>query len=103
MGSTPVAYSGEYGSMEGRQTVPRPEMTAAMRALLAMEQYGLGVTALTIWSDSKSVVSGYSKGKAHTLKAMLVTDWEEIWDKALLPGGQPYKSRKSRPIQLMRL
>eukprot|EP00973_Karenia_brevis_P041988 5812552-Karenia_brevis.AAC.1 len=67
--------------MEGRQTVPRSEMTAVMRSLLAVEQYGHGVTALTIWSDSKIVVSGYGKGKAHTLKSMLVTDWEEIWER----------------------
>eukprot|EP00973_Karenia_brevis_P057213 7960650-Karenia_brevis.AAC.1 len=68
--------------MEGRQTVPRSEMTAVMRALLAVEHYGQGVTALTTWSDSKVVVTGYCKGKAHTLKSMLVTDWEEIWDRA---------------------
>eukprot|EP00973_Karenia_brevis_P084638 11745096-Karenia_brevis.AAC.1 len=68
--------------MAGRQTVPRSEMTAVMRALLAMEQYGQGVTALIIWSDSKIVVSGYGKSKAHTLTSMLVTDREEIWDKA---------------------
>eukprot|EP00973_Karenia_brevis_P026322 3630253-Karenia_brevis.AAC.1 len=53
-----------------------------MRALLAVEQYGQQVTSVTVWSDSNIVVQGYSKGKAHTLKSMLVTDWEEIWDKA---------------------
>eukprot|EP00973_Karenia_brevis_P023946 3301641-Karenia_brevis.AAC.1 len=71
MGNAPVAYYGEYGCMEGKQTVPRSEMTAVMRALLAMEQYGQGVTALTIWLDSKVVVDGYCKGKSHTLKSLL--------------------------------
>eukprot|EP00973_Karenia_brevis_P051493 7149771-Karenia_brevis.AAC.1 len=36
-------------------------MTAVMRALLAVEQYDQ---------------------VAHTLKSMLVIDWEEIWDRA---------------------
>eukprot|EP00973_Karenia_brevis_P060606 8428738-Karenia_brevis.AAC.1 len=63
--------------MEGKQIVPRSEMTAVMRALLAVEQYGQQVTAVTIWSDSKIVVQGYCTGTAHTLKSMLVTDWEE--------------------------
>eukprot|EP00973_Karenia_brevis_P085939 11918473-Karenia_brevis.AAC.1 len=71
MGYSPVAYYGEYGSMEGRQTVPRSEITAVMRASLAVEQYGQGVTALTTWSDSKIVVNVYGKVKAHTLKSML--------------------------------
>eukprot|EP00973_Karenia_brevis_P063309 8800520-Karenia_brevis.AAC.1 len=31
---SPVAYYGEYGLMDGRQTVPRAEMTAVIRALL---------------------------------------------------------------------
>eukprot|EP00973_Karenia_brevis_P046232 6409761-Karenia_brevis.AAC.1 len=53
-----------------------------MRALLAVEQYGQGVTALTIWLDSKIVVDGCGKGKTRTLRSMLVTDWEEIWEEA---------------------
>eukprot|EP00973_Karenia_brevis_P085822 11904895-Karenia_brevis.AAC.1 len=57
-------------------------MTAVMRAFLAVEQYGQQVTTVTIWSDSKIVLHGYCKGKAHTLKSMLVTYWEEMWDKA---------------------
>eukprot|EP00973_Karenia_brevis_P072627 10088502-Karenia_brevis.AAC.1 len=28
MGSAPVGYYGEYGSLDGRQTVPRAELTA---------------------------------------------------------------------------
>eukprot|EP00973_Karenia_brevis_P080272 11135031-Karenia_brevis.AAC.1 len=71
MGYSPVAYYGEYGSMEGRQTVPRSDMTEVMRALLAVEQSGQGVTALTIWFASKVIVNGYGKVKAHTLKSML--------------------------------
>eukprot|EP00973_Karenia_brevis_P021637 2976189-Karenia_brevis.AAC.1 len=35
MGIRPVAYHGEYGTMDGRQTVPRAEITAVIRALLA--------------------------------------------------------------------
>eukprot|EP00973_Karenia_brevis_P031414 4333402-Karenia_brevis.AAC.1 len=31
---SPVAYYGEYGLMDGRQTVPRADMTAVIRALL---------------------------------------------------------------------
>eukprot|EP00973_Karenia_brevis_P065537 9108899-Karenia_brevis.AAC.1 len=57
-------------------------MTAVMRALQAIQQYGQQVSAVTIWSDSKIVVQGYCTCKAHTLKSMLVTDWEEVWDKA---------------------
>eukprot|EP00973_Karenia_brevis_P020476 2812409-Karenia_brevis.AAC.1 len=53
-----------------------------MRALLAVEQHGQGVTAVTVWSDSKIVVSRFSKGKSHTLQSMLVTDREETWDRA---------------------
>eukprot|EP00973_Karenia_brevis_P067000 9316901-Karenia_brevis.AAC.1 len=63
--------------MDGRQTVPRAEMTAVIRALLQVKATGQGITGVTIWSDSKVVVQGYNKGKAHTLQSMLVTDWEE--------------------------
>eukprot|EP00973_Karenia_brevis_P083997 11655599-Karenia_brevis.AAC.1 len=56
MASAPVGYYGEYGTSDGKQTVPRAELTAAMRALLAVEHYGQGVTAVTMWSDSKIVV-----------------------------------------------
>eukprot|EP00973_Karenia_brevis_P062547 8696813-Karenia_brevis.AAC.1 len=51
-----------------------------MRALLAVEHHGTGVTGVTIWSDSKIVVDGYKKGKA-TLQSVLCTDWEELWDR----------------------
>eukprot|EP00973_Karenia_brevis_P071813 9979656-Karenia_brevis.AAC.1 len=63
MGHSPVAYHGEYGTMDGKQTVPRAEMTAVIRALLNVEATGLGVTKATIWSDGKIVVQGYNKGK----------------------------------------
>eukprot|EP00973_Karenia_brevis_P042174 5839412-Karenia_brevis.AAC.1 len=43
----PVGYFGEYGTLDGRQT-PRAELTAVMRALLAVEQFGQRVTAATI-------------------------------------------------------
>eukprot|EP00973_Karenia_brevis_P044367 6146035-Karenia_brevis.AAC.1 len=69
MGYSPVAYYGEYGTIDGKQTVPRAEMTAVIRALMAIKQYGLGVTHVTIWSDSQIVVNGYSKGKTHTLQS----------------------------------
>eukprot|EP00973_Karenia_brevis_P010186 1378978-Karenia_brevis.AAC.1 len=42
----------------------------------------MGITQVTIWSESKIVVSGYNKGKTHTLQSLLVTDWEEIWEQA---------------------
>eukprot|EP00973_Karenia_brevis_P039168 5410558-Karenia_brevis.AAC.1 len=44
--------------MDGRQTVPRAEMTAVIRALLHVKTTGLGVTKVTTWSDSKVVVQG---------------------------------------------
>eukprot|EP00973_Karenia_brevis_P027532 3797908-Karenia_brevis.AAC.1 len=39
-GHSPVAYHGEYGTMDGRQTVPRAEMTAVIRALLHVQATG---------------------------------------------------------------
>eukprot|EP00973_Karenia_brevis_P010980 1487825-Karenia_brevis.AAC.1 len=68
--------------MDGRQTVPRAEITAVIRALLAIKATGLGVTHVAIWSDSKIVVQGYNKGKSHTLQSVLVTDWEDLWEQA---------------------
>eukprot|EP00973_Karenia_brevis_P028733 3962608-Karenia_brevis.AAC.1 len=68
MGYAPVGYYGEYGTLDGRQTVPRAELTAVMRALLAVEHYGQRLTAVTVWSDSRIVVDGLSKGIAHTLQ-----------------------------------
>eukprot|EP00973_Karenia_brevis_P006410 872609-Karenia_brevis.AAC.1 len=65
--------------MDGRQTVPRAEITAVLRALLHLKATGLGIAKVTIWSDSKVVVRG---GKAHTLQSLLVTDWEELWEQA---------------------
>eukprot|EP00973_Karenia_brevis_P037932 5231127-Karenia_brevis.AAC.1 len=62
MGYSPVAYYGEYGTMDGRQTVPRAEMTVVIRALMAVNHFGMGITEVTIWSDSKIVVNGYNKG-----------------------------------------
>eukprot|EP00973_Karenia_brevis_P000044 5256-Karenia_brevis.AAC.1 len=32
-----------------------------MRALLAIENCGTGITGVTVWSDSKTVVDGYQK------------------------------------------
>eukprot|EP00973_Karenia_brevis_P081875 11351775-Karenia_brevis.AAC.1 len=52
-----------------------------MRAFLAVEHYGQGVTGVTVWSDSKMVVDGYTKGKG-ALQSVLCTDWEELWDRA---------------------
>eukprot|EP00973_Karenia_brevis_P032517 4485509-Karenia_brevis.AAC.1 len=68
--------------MDGRQTVPRAEMTAVIRALLAIMATGLGITHATIWSDSKIVVQGYNKSKSHTLQSLLVTDREDLWEQA---------------------
>eukprot|EP00973_Karenia_brevis_P018349 2517078-Karenia_brevis.AAC.1 len=82
MGFNPVDYDGEYGTMDGKQTVPRAEITAVIRALMAVNHFGMGLTEVTIWSDSKIVVNGYNKGKSHTLQSRLVTDWAEVWEQA---------------------
>eukprot|EP00973_Karenia_brevis_P018885 2588958-Karenia_brevis.AAC.1 len=71
MCNAPVGYYGEYGTLDGRQTVPRSELTAVMRALLAVEHYGQRVSTVTIWSDSKIVVNGCGRGIDHTLQFML--------------------------------
>eukprot|EP00973_Karenia_brevis_P010187 1378979-Karenia_brevis.AAC.1 len=42
----------------------------------------MGITQVTIWSDSKIGVNGFIKGKTHTLQSILVTDWEEVWEQA---------------------
>eukprot|EP00973_Karenia_brevis_P057530 8001693-Karenia_brevis.AAC.1 len=55
-------------------------MTAVIRALLHVKATGQGITGAIIWSDSKVVVQGYDKDKAHTLQSMLVTDWEDLWE-----------------------
>eukprot|EP00973_Karenia_brevis_P072452 10064475-Karenia_brevis.AAC.1 len=65
--------------MDGRQTVPRAEMTAVIRALLQVQATGYAITRVTIWSDSKLVVQGFNRGKAHTLQSLLATDWENLW------------------------
>eukprot|EP00973_Karenia_brevis_P028170 3881218-Karenia_brevis.AAC.1 len=81
MGYAPVGYHGEYGTLDGRQTVPRAELTIVMRALLAVENCGQKVNVVTIWSDSRIVVDGHGKGMKHTLQSLLVADWEEFWDR----------------------
>eukprot|EP00973_Karenia_brevis_P027641 3809467-Karenia_brevis.AAC.1 len=81
MGYAPVSYFGACESLDGRQTVPRAELTAVMRALLAVERYGHRVTSVVVWSDSKMVVDGYRNGRTSTLQSMLVADWEELWDR----------------------
>eukprot|EP00973_Karenia_brevis_P046109 6387833-Karenia_brevis.AAC.1 len=55
--------------MDGRQTVPRAEMTAVIRALMAIKQFGLGVTHATIWSDSKIVVNHHHPHHRHRHEA----------------------------------
>eukprot|EP00973_Karenia_brevis_P070239 9763551-Karenia_brevis.AAC.1 len=50
-GFSPVAYHGEYGTIDGKQTVPRADMTAVIRALLAIKATGRGIAKVTIWSD----------------------------------------------------
>eukprot|EP00973_Karenia_brevis_P010860 1469462-Karenia_brevis.AAC.1 len=71
-------------------------MAAVIRALLNVKATGLGVTKVTIWSDSKIVVQGYNKGKVHTLQSPLVTDWEDLWDQAeaISQRGTPIYIRK---------
>eukprot|EP00973_Karenia_brevis_P068550 9533545-Karenia_brevis.AAC.1 len=49
---------------------------------MAVNHFGMGITEVTIWSDSKIRVNGYDKGKTHTLQSLLVTDWEEVWEQA---------------------
>eukprot|EP00973_Karenia_brevis_P037369 5150794-Karenia_brevis.AAC.1 len=49
--------------MDGKQTVPRAEMTASVRARLAIKATGQSITKVTIWSDSKVVVQGIDKGE----------------------------------------
>eukprot|EP00973_Karenia_brevis_P008106 1099163-Karenia_brevis.AAC.1 len=44
-----------------QETVPRSELTAAMRAILAVEHYGTGFTVVTVWSDSKIVVDAIGR------------------------------------------
>eukprot|EP00973_Karenia_brevis_P085311 11839696-Karenia_brevis.AAC.1 len=61
MGFSPVAYYGEYGTMGGKQTVPRAKRTAVIRALMAVNHFGMGIAQVTIWSDSKIVVSGFNE------------------------------------------
>eukprot|EP00973_Karenia_brevis_P056166 7811189-Karenia_brevis.AAC.1 len=56
--------------MHGKQTVPRAEITAVIRALLAIKATG------------HSVTKGYNQGKHHTLQSLLVTDWEDLWEQA---------------------
>eukprot|EP00973_Karenia_brevis_P049924 6931990-Karenia_brevis.AAC.1 len=68
--------------MDGKQTVPREEMTAVIRALLAIKATGQSISKVTICSDSKIVVQGDSKGKQHTLQSLPVTDWEDLWEQA---------------------
>eukprot|EP00973_Karenia_brevis_P082673 11461239-Karenia_brevis.AAC.1 len=68
--------------MDGKQTVPRAEITAVIRALLHVKITGLSITKVTIWSGSKVAVQGYNKGKVDTLKSLLVTDWEDLWEQA---------------------
>eukprot|EP00973_Karenia_brevis_P038536 5318394-Karenia_brevis.AAC.1 len=51
MGHGPVAYQGEYGTMDGRQTVPRAEMAAVIKALLHVQATSQAISGVTIWSD----------------------------------------------------
>eukprot|EP00973_Karenia_brevis_P079044 10968319-Karenia_brevis.AAC.1 len=82
--------------MDGRQSVPRAEKTAVIRDLLHVQATGHGITEVTIWSDSKVVVQGFNKGKAHTLQSMLVTDWEDLWAQvdALRARNVPVRIKK---------
>eukprot|EP00973_Karenia_brevis_P014068 1912245-Karenia_brevis.AAC.1 len=68
--------------MDGRQTVPRAEITVVIRALLAIKATGQGTKHVTIWSDSNIVVQEYNKEKNHTLQSLMVTDWEDLWEQA---------------------
>eukprot|EP00973_Karenia_brevis_P065669 9127695-Karenia_brevis.AAC.1 len=54
-------------------------MTAVIRALLHVQATGQAIPGVTIWSDSKIVVQGLTKGKANTLQSLLVTDSEDLW------------------------
>eukprot|EP00973_Karenia_brevis_P032553 4491297-Karenia_brevis.AAC.1 len=71
---------------------------------MAIKQFGLGVTHVTIWSDSRIVVNGYNKGKTHTLRSMLATNWEEIWEQAeaILDRGVSLQIKRSKHTFLMR-
>ena len=68
---------GQYGTMEGYQSVPRSELYA----LMAMVLYTAALPTpapLTIISDNKAVVDGYNGGHrpSHSNMGDL---WERLW------------------------
>ena len=54
---------GEYGSLEGEQTVPRAEAKALLECLVSLVTKGQQGTTYTIYSDSKVTIARWHQMK----------------------------------------
>jgi len=69
----PQVIGGVIGALKGLQTVPRSE-------LIAIEQIVLGTSGnITIYTDHKTHVDKWAKGKSACLNAALADIWWRIW------------------------
>ena len=78
-GSNRQALYGARGSMEGKQTVPRAELTALLTCLMDIKGHDT-IRTIIIYSDCKMAVDGFHKGRAYSKLTACGAIWSDIWD-----------------------
>ena len=77
-GSNREALHGARGSLGGKQTVPRAELTAIHECLSDLQNHPM-IKHITIHSDCKMAVDSYAKGKTYSQLTACGAIWADIW------------------------
>ena len=77
-GSNREAAHGARGSLGGKQTVPRAELTALHECLSDLKDHPR-IKHVTIHSDCKMAVDSYAKGKTYSQLTTCGSIWADIW------------------------
>ena len=77
--SNKIALHGARGSLEGKQTVPRAELTAIFECLDDLKQCP-NLIEITLYSDCKMAVDSFAKGKVYAQRTACGAIWADIWE-----------------------
>ena len=77
-GSNKIARHGAFGSLDGKQTVPRAELRAILECLNDLKQCP-NLEEIILYSDCKLAVDSFAKGKAYSQLTKCGAIWADIW------------------------
>ena len=78
-GTNRDALHGARGALDGKQTVPRAELTAILNCLLDLKGHKT-IKNITIYSDCKMAVDGFQRGPAYSKLTACGAIWADICD-----------------------